>query len=966
MPILSTIGAGSSKGFNPGAVGLVPGATTILDASTYTSGSTVTDQSGAGLNGTLVGGVTKSSLNGGSFLFDGKSGYIRTGPVPNSGTAGTSWSMGVWVSPNTQWGNIIAMAALDPSDGWQMPPLRVAGQRIFGQVWSNAAQPQSTAFTMGSWNYVVLVWDAATSQTRFYLNGSLVSTNTGASYTASGANNYISLGKAITQAVEDTGWFSGYISHYHFYGAKALNNADVLKNYNFLLPRHSGTTLSGVVTSNLGLYLDTNRVGSYDATTTWTDLSGNSLNAVGSVAGQLTVLPVGNATPTLTGGLLSNGAFPGGGSWPTASTSLLNDDTHTLMFWIKFNSSTAYPNGWSGNWEKIFGYNPAGTDRSPGIWRYPANRYIHWRFDPGNTDADMGTNGMTSYPSAGTSEFELDTWYNVCITKNGDVAKGYVNGVNIGTRTVVATKSAGNSQMNFFEYYTPSSAQMDGVLTYSSVLTDAEVLQNYNALKGRYRAATTTYRKVFEIDFNNPASYPGSGTSVFEISGRNLTGTASNTTYSSANGGSLSFNGTNSGISFPNDTIHDIGGNGVTAEVWVKPANFVQNGFFIEKGVVNSQYSLFIAGATLYWRTQNSGGSNDLTVNPNTYMNTTEWHHVVGTYISGTKNLYINGIKVATTAAATGTIPANTEGMSLGRHGTPNSYWYNGLIGEARVYNRQLSDDQVLYNFNTTKARYNRTSTPAQPGATVTGGTLTSDATYYYRRFTSTDTLAVTGANLTADVLVVAGAGAGGSSAGGGGGAGGMIEAAGYTIPVGSHTVTIGAGGTATPTNGNGNPGNNTTVGSLLTALGGGRGTAWGGGTGSVHDGGSGGGGGAGPGPQIGGTKTQGSGTGFTGYGNNGGNGAGGSGQAGGGGGAGSAGTNGGAGSGRSNSYTGSAVTYAAGGVPGFTGIVSGTYASGAANTGNGGQGSTDNKTAGNGGSGVVVIRYLRSQIVGG
>jgi hypothetical protein len=965
MPILSTLGAGSSKGFNPGAAGLVPGATTILDASTYTSGSTVTDLSGSGINGALVGGVTKSSLNGGAFLFDGKSGFIRTGPVPNSGTAGTSWSMGVWVSPNTQWGNIVSMAQTEPSDGWQMPPIRVEAQRLVGQVWSNTSQPQSAAFTMGSWNYVVLVWDAATSQTRFYLNGSIVSTNTGAAYSASGANNYISLGKAITQAVQDTGWFSGYMTHYHFYGAKALSNADVLTNYNVLLARHSGTTLSGVVTANLGMYLDTNKTGSYNGSTTWTDLSGNALNATGSVAGQLTILPVGNDTPLLTGGLVSPGGFGSGGAWNTASTALLNDDTHTLMFWIKFNSSTAYPTGAYGNWEKIFGYNPAGTDRSPGIWRYPTQRYIHWRFDPVNTAADLSTSTMQD--NVGGLEFELDTWYNVCITKNGATATGYVNGTNVGTRTVANPKTAGNSAISLMENFPTSSAQMDGVMIYSSVLTDAEVLQNYNALRARYRAATSTYRKVFEIDFNNPASYPGSGSSVFEVSGRQLTGTATNTNYSATNGGSLSFNGTNSGISFPNDTIHDIGGNGVTAEVWVKPANFAQNGFFIEKGVVNSQYSLFIAGAALYWRTQSASGGHDISVNPNSFMNTTEWHHVVGTYSSGLKKLYINGVLVATQTNATGNINTNTEGMSLGRHGTPNSYWYNGLIGEARVYNRQLSDAQVLYNFNITKARYNRTSTPAQALSTVSGGnTFSSDATYYYRTFTSPGTLTVTGANLTADVLVVAGGGAGGSSAGGGGGGGGLIEAAGYTIPAGSHVVTVGAGGPATPTNGNGSAGNNTTLGSLLTANGGGLGTAWGGGSGAVHNGGSGGGGGAGPGPQIGGTATQGSGAGFTGYGSNGGTGAGGSGQAGGGGGAGFAGGNGTAGGGRSNSYRGSPSTYSIGGAPGFTGIVSGSYPSGADNTGNGGAGSTDNKTAGNGGSGIVVIRYLRSQIVGG
>jgi hypothetical protein len=973
MPILSTIGAGSSKAFNPGALGITPGATTILDAAAYTSGATVTDLSGSGLNGALVGGVTKSSLNGGSFLFDGKSGYIRTGPVPNSGTAGTSWSMGVWVSPNTQWGNIVSMSDQEPTGNWQMPPLRINKQRLQGQVWQAPVQTQSAVFTMGSWYYVVLVWDSSTSQTRLYINGSVVSTNTGASYSASAANNYISLGRALNIAVQDTGWFTGYISHYHFYGAKALSNADVLSNYNLMSARHTGSTVSPVVTSNLGLYLDTNVFGSQNGSATWTGLDGAALSATGFPGGQLQTFPdlssFGSVLPSsLTGGLVSPGGYGSGSAWSTASTSLLNTDIHTIMFWIKFNSSTAYPTGAYGNWEKIFGYNPAGTDRSPGIWRYPSFRKLHWRYDPGNSDADFSVLAMGGYDNPTGGEFELDTWYNVCVSKNGATATSYVNGIKLGTATVSNPKTSGNATINLMEGYTSSSAQMDGVMVYNRALSDAEVLQNHNALKGRYKASSVTNKKVFEIDFNNPASYPGSGTSVFETSGRQLTGSLTNTTYSATNGGSLSFNGSTSFMSFPYDSIHDVAGNGVTAEVWVKPASLNQSGFFIEKGQVNSQYSLFLAGTSLIFRTVTSvSGLTDISVASASFMNTTEWHHVVGTYSSGVKKLYINGVLISTQTNITGTINNNGNGIWLGKHAIPDSYFYNGSIAEARIYNRQLADGEVLYNFNATKARYNRTSTPAQAGATVTGGTaLTPDATYYYRQFSTTDTLVVSGANLTADVLVVAGAGAGGSSAGGGGGAGGMIEAAGFTIPVGSHVVTIGAGGTATPTNGNGNPGNNTSVGSLLTANGGGRGTAWGGGTGSVHDGGSGGGGGAGPGPQIGGTKTQGSGTGYTGYGNNGGTGAGGGGQAGGGGGAGSAGTNGGAGSGRSNSYKGSAVTYAAGGVPGYTGIVSGTYASGGANTGNGGQGSTDNKTAGNGGSGVVVIRYARSQIVGG
>ena len=61
-------------------------------------------------------------------------------------------------------------------------------------------------------------------------------------------------------------------------------------------------------------------------------------------------------------------------------------------------------------------------------------------------------------------------------------------------------------------------------------------------------------------------------------------------------------------------------------------------------------------------------------------------------------------------------------------------------------------------------------------GKEVTGGTLASDATFYYRTFTGNGTLGVKGFTLTADILVVAGGGGGGypnTAGGGGGGAGG-------------------------------------------------------------------------------------------------------------------------------------------------------------------------------------------------
>ena len=102
----------------------------------------------------------------------------------------------------------------------------------------------------------------------------------------------------------------------------------------------------------------------------------------------------------------------------------------------------------------------------------------------------------------------------------------------------------------------------------------------------------------------------------------------------------------------------------------------------------------------------------------------------------------------------------------------------------------------------------------------VTGGSLSSDATYYYRTFTGNGTLTVSESALTCDVLIGAGGGSGGG-AGSGSASGGGSFTSGYVAAVGSYNFVIGAvqnnstgigitayaGGTAQSGYGNGNSG---------------------------------------------------------------------------------------------------------------------------------------------------------------
>jgi hypothetical protein len=154
------------------------------------------------------------------------------------------------------------------------------------------------------------------------------------------------------------------------------------------------------------------------------------------------------------------------------------------------------------------------------------------------------------------------------------------------------------------------------------------------------------------------------------------------------------------------------------------------------------------------------------------------------------------------------------------------------------------------------------------PAPVVSGGTLSSDSTYYYRTFTGVGTLTVSNNSLNAEVLLIAGGGSGGGQGGndgaGGGGAGGLV----YAVPVlstGNYSITVGGGASAAATSTLGSNGTNSTFTGLTTAVGGGGGGAEVG----VRYGASGGsgGGGGGYGGYVGGSSTQGSGTTATGIG---------------------------------------------------------------------------------------------------
>jgi len=201
--------------------------------------------------------------------------------------------------------------------------------------------------------------------------------------------------------------------------------------------------------------------------------------------------------------------------------------------------------------------------------------------------------------------------------------------------------------------------------------------------------------------------YAGDNANWYSVVGNN--GTLINSPIYTIGGvasGSFGFNGSNQYVVFPNNTALD--NQSFSVEVWVKTNNITQNGFFFEKGHVNTQYSLFqdISGFIIF-RTISSGIENSVKI-ASSYLSTTVWKHVVGAYTSGNKNLYVNGVNVANDTPS-GTIDTNAGGMSIGVFGGYDGgrgYYYNGNLSVCRVYNRALSLNEITSSYSGSKARF--------------------------------------------------------------------------------------------------------------------------------------------------------------------------------------------------------------------------------------------------------------------
>lgn len=183
--------------------------------------------------------------------------------------------------------------------------------------------------------------------------------------------------------------------------------------------------------------------------------------------------------------------------------------------------------------------------------------------------------------------------------------------------------------------------------------------------------------------------------------------------YNAINNGSIQFDGVDDYISLPNNST--LKPANITVSAWVKPGLLNKNQVIFDGGYYNSEngYILFIENTnkfSFYIRNSvnNTQGVGVRTVISNTIFNTNNWYNITGIYNGSIVYIYINGILENSGLMPNPINYTNSTNFWIGNYASfPNvGLIFQGNISQIQLYNRALSDSEVLQNYNALKYRY--------------------------------------------------------------------------------------------------------------------------------------------------------------------------------------------------------------------------------------------------------------------
>jgi hypothetical protein len=651
-------------------------------------GTIAYDRSGQGNNGTMTGGPLQIiGQVGQGMKFDGNNDYVSVNdPGASSLDITGEVTLSAWIKQKSQgsFGDIV----IKGDDGTTTANYGI--ETVNDQLLFFFSNPTGTYhglrttnadFKTNTWYHVAAVYNDAANNIDLYVNGVLKSETI---YVGSPENNSIQTNNRKLyigwDSVNSGEQFDGTIDDVRVYN-RALKADEIKRLYNMGAGARTAAPQQAQLTNGLIAYWPFNGTDFNNAGTTTYDRSGTGNN--GTMGG----------TPLKVIGKLGQGlGFDGSNNYVNIST--ITDDIA------------------SGPFSTAFWFKPAATfnNASPAsqnmfsLSSLPSLNDFHVRLDNqfGQLVFEMW-DPSTALASTSTSWIG-GRWYFVAVTYTDTGSKTmtiYIDGQSENSRAG-PTRGSNLSPTAFigqlYDGTLKFNGTIDDVRVYNRCLGADEVKRLYNMGAGMRTAASLQNQLASGLvgywPFNGQ-DFNAAGTATYDRSGQGNNGTIVSSPLKVVGklGQGLSFNGSSDYVTAEYATYGFTELDNFTISAWIYPRS-VSGYRNIAGGSYGDYRFIQVDDAAIFYL-----DSNNLSINSGSVLAVNNWYHVVAVYSnSKTAYVYVNGALKNSGNEAT----LDWDSGAKFRIGRPfdNTYYFDGIIDDVRVYNRALSADEVkrLYN----------------------------------------------------------------------------------------------------------------------------------------------------------------------------------------------------------------------------------------------------------------------------
>ena len=212
---------------------------------------------------------------------------------------------------------------------------------------------------------------------------------------------------------------------------------------------------------------------------------------------------------------------------------------------------------------------------------------------------------------------------------------------------------------------------------------------------------------VLNLDAANHKSYPGSGTTWYDLSRNGNDASLVNVVHGSEYGGIMKFEDTADhatlSAGFGTDTTD------ITWSFWIRITTWGNYHYLVDNSPGGDGFGIRtrndIGNEFESFAYADNSGAKIQTRNDNLSINT--WYNYVVQFTSGTYGIisYLNGGNQVTTAGGIGNIDASTADTDIGTDYGGGSDLINDMA-IIQYYDRVLSAEEVQQNYNATKSRF--------------------------------------------------------------------------------------------------------------------------------------------------------------------------------------------------------------------------------------------------------------------